>query len=89
MKATVKAMTESHPEIVAELVALSAHMFTMGPDGMGRSTRSGKVRWEPSTESILVDRFADSYNPDGVSGCICNPSCRPFPNLGIRAIGAW
>lgn len=56
---TVFEMEASHPESVAEMLALCAALFPVGADGKVTSARSGRVMWEPSLPTQLARTFDD------------------------------
>jgi hypothetical protein len=57
---TVFEMEASHPEVVAEMLALSAAMFPVGADGKVTSARSGTLYWERSVPTQLTMAFGSN-----------------------------
>ena len=60
ISSTVHQMESNHPQAVLEIVAHSAAMFPIGPDGSVRSINSGKIQWQPRLPTVqeLTGAFA-------------------------------
>ena len=60
MLETVGQLESTHPQAVVDVLAHTASMFTVGPDGIARGADSGTIDWVPRQASAqLTEAFAN------------------------------
>eukprot|EP01052_Picozoa_sp_SAG31_P025534 SAG31_NODE_2242_length_6109_cov_18.408819_4_plen_149_part_00 len=79
----VAELETSHPDLYSEMLASASLLFPVGPDGLMRSARTGRVYWTPDT-------WSNDFSPTGGNHWCSFPSAElgsiytAFGNIGLR-----
>ena len=71
---TVGQLESTHPQVVAVMLAHAASINTVGPDGIARRVRDGRVMWAPRQASAqLTEAFPgiSHGSPSAAAAVIC------------------